>query len=122
MSLRSNILAATVLVTREYSDAYTMRRYGTGSYSATTGEWSEGAVTEVEVMADLQPVPGHMIKLLPEGLVSEDMYRVFTVDTLQKSSVGLKADEFVLIDGIYQVVYVKDWGGYTEAVISKRDV
>ena len=124
MSILGTIKAAARYTVSQYASAYTVRRQAAGSHSTTTGRWVDGVISEIAVMANIQPVPGHMLKALPEGRVSKDMIRIFTTTQLQIESaeLGVKADVFVK-DGIrYSIIYTKDYTGYTEAVGSKVGV
>jgi hypothetical protein len=124
MSILGTIKAAARYTVSQYASAYTVRRQAAGSYSTTTGRWVNGVISEIEVMANIQPVPGHMLKALPEGRVSKDMIRIFTTTQLQTESAesGLQADIFVKEGTSYQIIYTKDYSGYTEAVGSKVGV
>ena len=124
MSILGTIKAAARYTVSQYASAYTVQRQAAGSYSTTTGRWVDGVISEIEVMASIQPVPGHMLKALPEGRVAKDMIRIFTTTQLQTESAesSVKADIFVK-DGVnYMIIYTKDYTGYTEAVGSKVGV
>lgn len=98
----------------------TRRRTADGSYSSTTGRYTEGSTTDTTITASVQPLNGRDRQVLPEGLRASDTRKIYTEDDLRAEP---PADQ-VQIDGEWFTVRHVDTShpliGHTRAYVARE--
>jgi hypothetical protein len=88
----------------------TITRCALGSYSGTTGEYTEGSHTTLTVDAVVYPARPEQLQKLPEGQRSEETQAVITSTELYTSRANNRpADTFSWLGSIWVVVSVSRW-------------
>jgi len=88
----------------------TIYRQVSGSY--VDGRWVEGAVTEVPLLVNIQPLKPYEIMLLPEADRTRVWVKFYSADyarTFKEGTSGWSADEFIWKDDRYKIMKVDDW-------------
>lgn len=85
----------------------TLTRYGAGSYVA--GEWVEGAETEIEIRASIQPAKGRDLDRIPEGRTLAGVVKLITSSELQAGGENTNPDRFTWSGSEYEIMYVDHW-------------
>lgn len=98
-----------------------VERYPAGSYSTTTGLWTQGTATTLTLDAVVQPAGPRETEQLPENERTKEALQVFTLEALQTSRVpGQIESDIVLFAGKrWKVMKVEDWtlqAGYARAI------
>ena len=89
------------------AESHTRRRLAAGAHSLT-GDWVEGASTDTTFTGSLQPLSGHDLKILPEGLRESVTCKVYCASgTLQTAdqSASTSPDLVVVASGVYAGTY-----------------
>ena len=124
MSLTGNIFECISNVVKEYSGDITVRRRTNGHYSSTTGMWVEGDISNDTIYGEIQPVPGSILKALPQGRITTDMHMLYTTSDLNPSDPENEedGDQIIIGTSVYDVIQVSRYGSHTSAVIAKGKV
>lgn len=105
-------------------DAITVRTYPAGSYSASTGKWTQGTPTDTATDAVVQPSTPKEIEQLPENERTKEAITVFTDLALKTSDVDTSGESDVILWGgrQWKVMISEDWNvqaGYARAVCTR---
>lgn len=76
------------------------------------GEWIEGAITEVVIQANIQPLKDYEIQQMPESDRTRVWFKLYSAEeirTLKEGVGGWSADEFLWKGDRYKVMKVQDW-------------
>lgn len=86
-----------------------VKRLAAGSY--TDGVWTDGASTDVNITASIQPLTARQMLLLPEGRRNTTAYNLFTSSRLftAEPATNTNADKVILPDGTYEVFSCESW-------------
>lgn len=85
----------------------TMRRYAAGTY--TNGRWVPGAVTEIPIVASVQPAKSDELLRLPEGMRTKGVVKAYTDSELQPGDEGQRSQpDRIVWDGEEWEVQVVD--------------
>lgn len=80
-------------------------RTATGSYSATTGKWTDGSTTTTSTTGNIQPAGQKDLQMLPEGERTSETIVVVT-DT------ALALGDVISYGGVnYRALWVEDYSG-----------
>ena len=105
------------------SGTYTVTRQAAGSY--VDGDWTPGADSTFPVDADLQPMSGNDLKILPEGQHGEEMQKMYLAVELFTAREGKQPDE-VTIDGAqWRVINVRKYTiltGNFKVIVARIDM
>lgn len=88
----------------------TIYRQASGSF--VDGDWVEGAVTEVTLQVNIQPLKPYEIFMLPEADRTKVWVKFYSADyarTLKEGTSGWDADEFIWKSDRYKIMKVDDW-------------
>lgn len=88
----------------------TIYRQTSGSF--VDGDWVEGAVTEIVLQVNIQPLKPYEIMMLPESDRTRVWVKFYSADyarTLKESANGWSADEFIWKSDRYKIMKVDDW-------------
>lgn len=88
----------------------TIYRQASGSF--VDGDWVEGAVTEVTLQVNIQPLKPYEIFMLPEADRTKVWVKFYSADyarTLKEGTSGWSADEFIWKNDRYKIMKVDDW-------------
>lgn len=90
---------------------YTVTRKAAGSYSETTGRWTDGTSSTFSASGTLQPMSGDKMKALMEGnrLISAYAFITGTKLIATDPDTGITGDSVALDDGDYEVQAVEQW-------------
>ncbi len=93
----------------EHFATVTRRRRAAGAY--VDGLWVDGASTDADIVASVQPASHRDLLRLPEGLRTRSTVAVITDDDLQTANEALKqaADRIVYQGEEWEVQVVDDW-------------
>ena len=83
------------------------------------GEFVPGAVVEVDVDVVSVPLSGEERQVLPEGLRERNVRTLWTTETVAavvEGQTGNSGDHIVFEGATYQVVEVRAWRGWYEAM------
>lgn len=100
---------------------YTVTRVAAGSYSLTTGAWTDGASTTLTVVGSWQPMPQREREALPEGYRTRGAAKLFC-DATQAPLSPVRVDskqrpDVVERDGVrHLVVGVAEWTDHAGGV------
>jgi len=88
------------------------------------GRYQETPPQEVNIKASIQPVSGKDRMMLPEGIRSKEIIKLYTTFLLQTDNAeGSTKSDVVVYNGCrYDVITVEDWtvdGGYYKAVAAR---
>ena len=89
-----------------------LKRFAAGDYSATTGDWVEGAEdTSENIEASVQPLRGKEMELLPEGRRESQAYKLYTGTQLftVKTSPTNNPDQIQIDSNWFEVLIVEPW-------------
>lgn len=93
-----------------FRKAFTIERQAPGTF--VNGKPVPGAITNMTIMATVQPLSGDEILLMPEGERKSQYVTIFT-DTLlnapSTSPVGFYADTILAFGQKYKVLVVEPW-------------
>lgn len=88
----------------------TVKRYATGAYNASTGMWANGAESETEIKASVQPATADDMEVLPENRRRDSAYRLYTEEPFTVVSEGTQNPDLVVIDGEdYEIARCEPW-------------
>lgn len=105
----------------EHFATVTRRRRAAGSYVA--GLWVDGAPTDADIVASVQPASGRDLLRLPEGLRTRSTVAVITDDDLQTANETNEqtADRIVHLGEEWEVVTVEVWAMGAVDQLGHRD-
>lgn len=95
--------------------------YASGTYAITrravatyddNGYLESTVDTVVNLELSLQPVTGHDLQVLPEGLRPDDLIKVWSRDRLYTQTETNNADSFEHDGETWVVIRVKTWGSF----------
>jgi len=93
-----------------WDNDYTVKRKATGTISATTGKFTDGAETSIIIQMNVQPITGKFLDSLPEGRRNKKNIHGFSDDILHTSrgpgAVGLNPDLIVYEGEDYEIYEV----------------
>lgn len=103
---------------------YTVTRTAEGVYDENTGRYTPGAVTTLEISADIQPEGGRLIDDVPETQGSRDERRTcFTSTKLYTREPGFEPDVVTIdgerwrVDGVIYYGVLSDPGHYRATLV-----
>jgi len=101
MSVVGNMIA-------KFGRAVIVNRRAPGDYDGD-GEWVEGALTVVPMTMSIQPSTGRDRQLMPEGVRTENIKKVYSEAALQGDDEDSKTIADIIVDGAlkYKVVIVE---------------
>lgn len=88
----------------------TIYRQESGSF--VDGDWVDGAVVEVPLEVNIQPLKPYEIMMLPEADRTRVWVKFYSADyarTLKEGTYGWSADEFIWKNDRYKIMKVDDW-------------
>ena len=97
------------------SRTITRRRFNTGTRDSDTGEYSQGAFTDTEIKASIQPVDTSQQATI-EGFRAEESIKVFSSEPVRVKRHDLEADQLIIDDEIFIVMQAMVWPTHTHAV------
>lgn len=105
-----------------FSHPLTVIREKTGFY--VEGRYQETPPEEVAIKASVQPVSGQDRMMLPEGIRSKEIVKIYTTYLLKTASAegSIKADVVIYNGCRYDVTMVQDWtvdGGFYKAFAAR---
>ncbi len=109
-------------VIARWGSSYTVYRAIQGDY--VKGVYTDGSMSEVTIIANIQPVTGDDLKTLPEGQHADAVRVLFTETELNTRESGFEPDQ-VGVDGLlWEVISVEkwtatEWGTHYRCMISK---
>ncbi|MCY4498407.1 MAG: hypothetical protein OXC14_14100 [Rhodospirillaceae bacterium] len=106
---------------RRFPDIITRRRQAPGAYNSA-GEYVEGAVTETELWASVQPLSAEDVDAV-EGARLSDRLKVYVPepDALVAAFVDREADHVVWLGQNFTVIESRSWpGSHTRATILRE--
>ncbi len=89
------------------SGTYTVTRRATGSLA--NGDWTPGASSTFTVEADLQPLSGNDLKILPEGQHGEEMQKLYLSVELFTARLDKEADQITIDGAEWKVINVRKY-------------
>ena len=106
-----------------FRKALVVKRHAAGTWNK--GRYTEGAQSDINITASVQPATPEEMNLLPEGRSISETFRLYTSTKLlpANSSAGINAD-IVIIDGEnYEVLSCATWQNdvinHYKAIVSK---
>lgn len=99
----------------------TLRSYATGSY--INGVWVQGASTDQQITASIQPITGEEMESLPETRRESEGYNMFTstrVRTVQEAGSNLNADHVIFNNKEFEIYDVKPWQNNSNFTITNH--
>lgn len=99
----------------------TVSSVAAGSYSLTTGAWTDGATTTFTVSGSWQPLTGREVQALPEAYRTRQTARLFTAPASAElfpsdPATGRRADVVTRAGRQYLVISASDWTDHTGGV------
>jgi len=83
----------------------TRRRVAHGYRDTTTGKWVEGASTDTEIQASIQPISGKELLSLPEGRRERENIKGYTSSEIRELDPETGNADFIIFGGnTYKVV------------------
>lgn len=96
---------------------YTLTRYPEGSY-VEHGRWQEQDLTTQTIEANIQPVTGKELEDLPEGRITKDIIKIYTLFALQTNCPADKtqADVIEFNSKKYEISTVQNWDKFYKGI------
>ena len=104
------------------SGTYTVTRQASGAY--VKGVWTPGADSTFPLDADLQPVSGADLKILPEGFHTEELQKMYISTELFSARVGKEADQITIAGAQWKVINVRKYttlSGNFKVIVARID-
>lgn len=87
---------------------HVVTRRSASSFDAT-GDFVEGASSQISISGSLQPVTGRMIEKMPEGLRDKASAVMYTASVLNSARDGNAGDRISFGSDTYEVMGIIDW-------------
>lgn len=89
------------------SGTYTVTREAVGSY--VNGDWTPGSESTFTVDADLQPLSGNDLKVLPEGQHGEELQKMYLATELFTAKDTVAPDKVTIDGAFWRVINVRKY-------------
>lgn len=97
-----------------FGSTYEITRFEPGDH--INGIWVNGAETQTEMIASIQPLSPYEVMKLPEGSRSKEMIKIYTTFALRATieSLKVKGDRVSYRGRLYEVRKISEWEFITD--------